>query len=169
MVTAGAVDQIQIQPDSEQFLQIRVHSPCKRRSLAMTRIATLKKIGERLKQALKRKGATTQQAMAAVGGRTLPVWYYWSQGRQEGGCRDIAQLGLFLGLTPDRLLLDDEVSHDKGFTEEDLVGFENLRIILEEMTALADISSSKDRPVAMAHNHIQNMLVLLKAANAGKV
>lgn len=131
----------------------------------MARITSLTKIGQRLSQGLKRKGATTTEVMKAVGGRTLPTWYRWINGDQEGGCRDIAMAGLFVGLRPDELLLEDEndKAAESGFTEADVVGLEQIRKMLSEMSQLTDSLSSDDRPVSVVVRHVEAVLKVLKA------
>lgn len=135
----------------------------------MPQVTSVQKIGERLAQALKKKGVKVQVAMDAIGGVTLPTWYRWIHAEQEGGCKDIASLGLFLGLTPDQLLLEDPTPEEKSpFTEADEAGLKKIQALLAEMNTLVRTNEPDERPVAELCRHLNSLLKIMKTPKAKK-
>jgi len=124
-------------------------------------------MGRRLEAALIRKGVHPDDVTKTLGGRAIQTWYRWIHGEQEGGWKDIAEMALFLDMTPNELMLESEEVLDATFNEDDVVQLESLRAMLREMTRLAG-KKPAERPVSIVHQHVAALLGAVKAGTGSR-
>ena len=127
-----------------------------------TELASLQEIGKRLHEALMESGRVPREVMAAIDAGALTNWYRWISGETEGGCRMIAQAGLYLGLRPDQLLLKE--SGDDVLTVADEVALHRIRTLIVELTK---IFNGDVRPAKMIAGQLQHLLDMARESAAG--
>lgn len=121
-------------------------------------IASLEEIGQRLRAAAEKKGVVPRDVMAGIEGHpSLTNWYRWLNGEQEGGCRTIAQIGLFLGLPPDALLLKNVGDE---LTMEDRVALDQVETLVGELN---QIFTGEHRPADYLVKTLQELLQMARA------
>ena len=134
----------------------------------MPKIASTVKIGQRLEEARQKISMPVPKAMEAIGGVTIPTWYRWKNGTQEGGCRDIPSLGLLFGLTPNQLLLDEDDAEVSAFSAQDEKDLAKLTQLLREINQLTNPAGDAQRPVDVICEHVRGLLNLARNQNKPK-
>jgi hypothetical protein len=126
------------------------------------KITDLKTIGERLEAARILANVRPKDVMEAVDpDAATSGWYHWIKGEREGGCRSIAKAALFLGMTPNTLLLEDTIEDgERIFTDADRIGLDQINEILWRLTKLGGPTMRK-RPVALVLENLQAIVSAL--------
>lgn len=118
-------------------------------------ICSKKEIGRRLLVARVKKGLTTLELAEKVNLRDATI-SRWENGLREGRCREITRTGMFLGLSPDELLLEE-----KGETREVLENADEeiLAQILGDLIRIRQLAPRTDRnPLVSIRKTLANVL-----------
>lgn len=118
-------------------------------------IATKKEIGRRLLAARVKKGLTTIDVAKAVDTRDATI-SRWENGLNEGRCREVTRTGMFLGISPDELLLESKGENRPILENADE---ELLAEILAKLVRIRQLAPYGDRnPLVSIRNSLANVL-----------
>lgn len=136
----------------------------KREKKNQPEVATLKEIGSRLKAARERLKRPAVQVAAEVG-TSQTTFSRWESAEVQGGCREVTQAGLLLGLSPDQLFLKDAASaiRDPLTPEEDKA----LSQLMVELYLLREACKGADESaIQVFADHLARLNTVLRQGTA---